>query len=667
MSSKDNPNGRVAALDGLRGLAVAAVVAYHLKLRWFEAGFLGVDLFFVISGFIITARLLDQYEKRGATDPGGFLCSFYERRLWRLYPAVVVLILLAFPITYFVARDALPRLAADAPAAFVYLSNGWQLWSDQPYFEMMGREPVLRHLWSLAVEQHYYLLWPFLMVLVLRFFRLRFLTALALALAAASTFEMARLYDAGTVNPNFTYLATHTHSMGLFIGSALGCVAHRTGWLHSGTALPLPRSVRFLRPVLSFLLPLAGASALAALGAMVYGWNAATPRLFTGGFLIAAMLGAVAITSAVAQGGLWPSLLGCSPLRWLGTRSYSIYLWHWPLCVWIFDGPGDMDTGSIRAATVVVLSAVVGELSYQLIEQRARRFIQFCRLRLTHTINGQTVWVGTAFTVLMVNLFVPAPMQPVAPLSQAAVTPAVPIAVVALDTPVPTAAATPVAPTLAATSATTFEAGGRDITIIGDSVMLGSRGHFIRALPGVHVDAEVGRQFSEASKRIALLRAHGVLGQTVVLHLGTNGYLVESHFSAAMRQLQDRRRVVVIDVHASRRWTEPNNEIITRVAPVFPNAVLVKWSAIGRENPQYFIQDGIHPTVAGMIALTSAIAQAANVSVLDMPSLGRASSASRARSVSLTEVSHLAVPDPPADHPDTHAETDQQGEVREVP
>lgn len=635
-------DGRVAALDGLRGLAVAAVVAYHLRLRGFEAGFLGVDLFFVISGFIITARLLQEHARAGAID----LTDFYRRRLWRLYPAALVLIVLAFPITAVVAPEALHRLAADAPAAFIYFSNWWQLMSAQPYFETMGRDPVLRHLWSLAVEQHYYLVWPLVMVLVLRHYRLRTLTVLALLLAAASTWEMARVYEADAVAANFTYLATHTHAMGLFVGSALGCLAFRFGWMQPGRPVAGPWVARAV-------LPLAGAASLAALGAMVIHWHAATPLLFEGGFLLVSLLAAVAITSAVVGDGWWPRLLGSAPLHWLGTRSYSIYLWHWPICVWVFDGPGD--AGPVQAIAAVLLSAAAGELSYRFVEQRAREFVEHARMRISPFLTGLNLWIGTAAAVfaaqLAMPLLAPAPASPFA-------TEPVPQATVA-------AAAQAAAPsaTAPAAGAPPLEAGGREITIIGDSVMLGARDYFQRALPGVQVDAVVGRQFSEAPKLVAQLRARGALGHTVVLHLGTNGYIVENHFREVLRQLQDRRRVVVVDVHAARRWTEQNNEIVTRVAREFPNAVLVGWDAIGRENPDYFVKDGIHPTSAGISALASALARAAGATLFDVPTMARANVAPRAKSTRSLERRRATVSDSPAER----AAPEAEGEGSQVP
>lgn len=628
------PN-RVAALDGLRGLAVAAVVAYHLRLAGFEAGFLGVDLFFVISGFIITARLLDEQGRTGRID----LPAFYRRRLWRLMPAVLVLVLLAFPITAAFAPDALPRLASDAPAALVYLSNVWQLWSVQSYFETMGRDPVLRHLWSLSVEQHYYLLWPALMVVLLRWRGLGLVAFVAVLLAAASTAEMARLYTADPLAANFTYLATHTHAMGLLAGSALGVLAQRRGWLVAAEVGHQGRGVRALSAT-------AGLLALAGLGAMVHAWHAATPALYMGGFLLASLLAAAAIASAVAHEGAWSRLLGCAPLRWLGTRSYSIYLWHWPIGVWVFDGPGQTEPGFGGALVVVGLTALAAEISYRWIELDARRLVQGWRERLTPALGGAGLWAGSAAAVGAAALLVPAAASLPAPgFAADAVAAAEPASVRTLapreaDASQASATAPATPPPVLSVSATTVPAvsgSGRDITIIGDSVMLGARHYLARALPGVRVDAAVGRQFSEAPQRIGELREHDALGRTVVLHLGTNGYIVERHLRSALRLLQDRQRVVVIDVHAARRWTEQNNEIVARVVGEFPNVVRVDWATLGRDNPQFFVSDGIHLNSAGMTALAAALAEAAGVPLFEPSAMARAGQGIRLKATRSTE------------------------------
>lgn len=630
------PN-RVAALDGLRGLAVAAVVAYHLRLAGFEAGFLGVDLFFVISGFIITARLLDEQGRTGRID----LPAFYRRRLWRLMPAVLVLVLLAFPITAAFAPDALPRLASDAPAALVYLSNAWQLWSVQSYFETMGRDPVLRHLWSLSVEQHYYLLWPALMVLLLRWRGLGLVACVALLLAAASTAEMARLYTADPLAANFAYLATHTHAMGLLVGSALGVVAQRRGWLLGEARATQRRGLQVLGAM-------AGLAALAGLGAMVHLWHAATPALYTGGFLLASLLAAVAIASAVAQDGAWPRLLGCAPLRWLGTRSYSIYLWHWPIGVWVFDGPGQATPDAALALGVVGLTVLAAEISYRFVELDARRVVQGWRERLTPALGGAGLWAGSAAAVVAAALIVPAAVTLPAPgfAADAAASPesAPPVvrptadrADAKADARPDTATASPAVLSVSAATVPAASGSGRDITIIGDSVMLGARHYLARALPGVRVDAAVGRQFAEAPQRIGELRDQAALGQTVVLHLGTNGYIVERHLRSALRLLRDRQRVVVVDVHADRRWTESNNEIVARVVGEFPNAVRVDWAALGRDNPHYFVSDGIHLNTAGMSALATALADAAGVPQFEPTTVARAGQGIRLKATRATE------------------------------
>lgn len=466
------------------------------------------------------------------------------------------------------------------------------------------------------------------------------LAVVALLLAAMGTFEMARLYAIDPLNANFTYLATHTHAMGLFVGSALGCVAHRLGWLrgHGRTDAVAPRR---------WLLSAAGIAALAGLGAMVHGWNVATPQLYTGGFLLASALAAVAIASALAQDGPWPRLLGCAPLRWLGTRSYSIYLWHWPLCVWIFEGPGDTDVTGARIAAIVLLSALAGEISYRFVELDARRQVRAWRERLSPALNGLSLWAGTAAAVMVASLWLPVGPTVTAPapaLQEAQAGASEPLlaatsALTGVARPVTTDASAEASPPRLLTGG-----GGRSITIIGDSVMLGARNYLARALPGVRVDAEVGRQFSEAPRLINALRETDSLGPTVVLHLGTNGYIVEQHFRDALRRLQDRQRVVVVDVHAARRWTEQNNEIVTRVVREFPNAVLVGWEAISRDSPHFFVQDGIHLTVAGMAAMAVAVADAAGAVLFEAPALAQASTGTRLKATRSLAARPVAAP-----------------------
>ncbi len=211
---------RLPGLDGLRGVAVLAVIGYHLNLgNFLPAGFLGVDIFFTVSGFIITALLLQEHAQTGRID----FSAFYLRRARRLFPAALVMLLLLVPLTPLLQPAALPRLREDLPAAFLYLSNWWQIVAQQSYFEAIEQPRLLQHLWSLAVEEQYYLLWPLAALWLLNRLGRTGLGVAAAWIALTSTGWMAWLYltqiEGG--DPSRVYLGTDTHLMGLLAGSAL--------------------------------------------------------------------------------------------------------------------------------------------------------------------------------------------------------------------------------------------------------------------------------------------------------------------------------------------------------------------------------------------------------------------------------------------------------------
>ena len=206
---------RLPGLDGLRGVAVLAVMAYHLNLESFlTAGFLGVDIFFTVSGFIITALLLQEHAQTSRID----FAAFYLRRARRLFPAALVMLLVLVPLTPLLMPVALQRLAEDLPAAFLYLSNWWQIVSQQSYFEAIEHPRLLQHLWSLAIEEQYYLLWPLLALGLLNTTGKTGLGLAAGCIAVGSTAWMAWLYATQVAggDPSRVYLGTDTHLMGLF-------------------------------------------------------------------------------------------------------------------------------------------------------------------------------------------------------------------------------------------------------------------------------------------------------------------------------------------------------------------------------------------------------------------------------------------------------------------
>jgi peptidoglycan/LPS O-acetylase OafA/YrhL len=342
-------------VDGLRALAVLAVLLYHADLSWIRGGFLGVDVFFVISGYLITTLLLTEWLQRGRID----LPAFWLRRARRLLPALFLLLAVTLVFAVLFLSSEVAGLRGDAFAALGYVTNWYLIFSHQSYFEMMGRPSLFRHLWSLAVEEQFYIVWPLLLTAMMWLLRPRLVLPVVLAGAVASTVLMALLYQPD-VDPSRVYYGTDTRGVGLLVGAALAFLwaPGRTGG-RAGQVHPL----------------LLDAIGLSGLGVLVYSFlrlDGFDPFLYQGGFALVAVASAMVIAVAVHPRAHLGALLGQQPLRWLGLRSYSVYLWHWPVFMLTrpqLDVPIDgLPLLALRFGVTIVLA----EFSYRFVETPIR-------------------------------------------------------------------------------------------------------------------------------------------------------------------------------------------------------------------------------------------------------------------------------------------------------
>ncbi len=629
--------GYLPGLDGLRALAVTGVLLYHADLPWIPGGFLGVDVFFVLSGFLITSLLLEEFARRGGID----FAQFYLRRARRLLPALFAVLVVVAVGAAFIWRDAAPGVRTDVPAAFFYVTNWWYIVADQSYFEAIGRPALLQHLWSLAVEEQFYFVWPVLAFLAMRWHGRRGVLIVAATGAVASTLWMTWLSVRNgypIVNdPSRVYFGSDTHAMGLLTGAALACT-WRPGRLRSTLT---PQATRIIEGV--------GLGSLALVILIFLRVGEYSEPLYRGGFAVLSVITAVLVAAASHPGARLGRWLSVQPLQWIGQRSYGLYLWHWP--VFMVTRPG-LDTPIEGFANLVLrlaLTAGISELSYRYLEMPVRHGAlgrMWARLRTgdpdarARQRNRFAIAAAGSVTVVAlvgaglataptpsgedflaavgdetsVSIDDPVADAPVVPTDKAGSSPA------SRPSGQPSASAKPSASTkpqaspkpqasgsaVAPPASSTAQPLGK-VTAIGDSVLLGARVTLKRVIPGVQVDAEVGRQAGTVLTRVKKIKAQGKLGPVVVLHMGTNGVVTEDQLRGMLTLLSDRTRVVVVNTHVPRRWQDANNATMDDIVPQYANARLADWRTAADGRDDFFVKDGVHLTGDGMRAYAELI------------------------------------------------------------
>jgi peptidoglycan/LPS O-acetylase OafA/YrhL len=441
-------------LDGLRALAVIAVIVFHQNVNWLPAGFLGVDIFFVVSGYLITALLVQEYR----TASGIALPSFWARRARRLLPALYALLIGVTAYAAWQALDALGALRTDVPAAFFYVTNWVAVFGHHSYFANLGRPPLLQHLWSLAIEEQFYLVWPVVLLAGLRLTKgnAERLVPAVVAGALGSTLLMAHLYVPDS-DPSRVYYGTDTHSMGLLVGAALALWWAPWRW-------PIDRqSARNLDI----------AAVVGALVLLLVMWRADgySLWLFRGGFLFVALVTAVIVAAVVQPGRGGPArvLLAHPLLVWIGVRSYALYLWHWP--IFQLMRPADVHLDGFTLFVVrLAVTFVCAELSYRLVESYfrhppslavRRRVPPEVRRQRFQTMSALAVTLVFVLSVVLVTAKNTSNAVPIGGETIATVSPTVPV----VTQPAPSAPP----PSAPAVTTAAPVAGPRRVVVVGDS------------------------------------------------------------------------------------------------------------------------------------------------------------------------------------------------------
>ncbi|MGO8873918.1 MAG: acyltransferase family protein [Acidimicrobiales bacterium] len=583
-------------LDGIRAIAVLSVIAFHLNFGWASGGLLGVQVFFVLSGYLITDLLVAEYHRHEGID----LQQFWIRRARRLLPALFVMLFATVGWATMFDRSQLSALRSDLPPGIFYVSNWWFIFHHISYFAKFGPPSPLGHLWSLSIEEQFYLIWPLLVLVGMRFIHTRrTMIIITLAAAVASATEMGLLFVPDG-DPTRVYDGTDTRAFALLVGAAL--------------AFALPRRQAF-GPVASGarrMLDAIGGLSLVGIFMMFWLTNQYESFLYEGGMVLLALLTALLIGVTIHPGSHLQVVLGWEPLRWVGERSYGIYLWHYPVIV--LTTPLNAPPNVLRATLQIVATFVLAELSWRYIEQPARHgaLARQCRRIRDHDWSWRRLepagWVvvGGVFVNTMlcaVGLFGLVSASAADQASQ--VTSIVPT--VHRHPLTPPSGPTP---TSGATTSTGPPPAGQGVTAIGDSIMVDAAPYLQAALAGIAIDAQVGQQLNQVQQAVPQLKAEGAVGNRLVLELGTNGPYTSAQLMALLDSLGPMQRIVLVNTRVPRPWQQQINQTMADVAQTRPNTVVLDWYADSAPYPQYFYPDGVHLDPTGAKYYASLIVQA---------------------------------------------------------
>jgi peptidoglycan/LPS O-acetylase OafA/YrhL len=606
------------ALDGLRGLAVSAVVLFHGGVTALSGGFLGVDTFFVLSGFLITSLLLAEHERDGRIR----LLAFWGRRARRLLPALLVMLAaVAIAGRWLLDPDDERLLRGDALAALGYVANWRMIYRGADYFTQTSAPSVLQHTWSLGIEEQFYLIWPLILGLVLLLAETRRSRAsIAWAGAAASALLMAVIYTPGA-DPSLVYYGTDTHATALLVGSAIALTC------------PLARLVA-APPELARRLDFVGVAGLAVLAWAVGHFPGADPAVYPAGLIIAA-LAAAGLTLAAAAPGTIGSLLSLPPLRWLGVRSYGIYLWHWPviaLTVAILGRqPGNGWLWVIEAAAAIGLAAASWKwIETPILRHGFRATFRTCQRVLAESVTAArrspmralpalaTAAAATVACTAGYGVLNP-PRSDLSGLMQQ-VARGERVSAATRSGKIHGPAAGPARPTpgqAPAPAATPGPGGsgsrkihGRQVTAIGDSVMLAAAQELHSVLPGVYIDAQVSRQMAVGLAEVSSLATEGLLRRVVIVGLGTNGTVTSGQIRSLLAEIGPSRKLVLVNTYEARPWEHADNSVIGAAARRYPNVVLANWHATIAHRTSLLWGDGVHPRPSGARLYAKVVAAA---------------------------------------------------------
>lgn len=596
------PTRYIRSLDGLRGFAVLAVIAYHFNFNWASGGFLGVTIFFVLSGYLITNLLLIEYERNNSIN----LKNFWIRRARRLLPGMITVLLAVTAWATLFAQPFLSRLRDDFIPALFYYSNWWYIFQDLSYFEAMSTPSVLTHFWSLAIEEQFYIIWPLLIVgAFLCKMNKKQIVNLTLLFAVLSALTMALFYSP-TADPSRVYYGTDTRAFSLLIGAALAFI-----WPSQKLSRTIPT---YLRRIIDVI----GVICLMAILIMVVLVNQYDSFLYLGGMLLVSILTALLLAVLIHPASKLSVIMTFKPLTWIGERSYSIYLWHYPIILFTSSQNRTGDTSIVTILLQMALTLVFAALSYNYIENPIRkgaisnfykkmRSSEWSMKQITHW-----QWFTVACTILLISISLVGLANKSVGVSQLQSSEAVQTSGqedAIIEEENSSNDTEEVEETNKENVAESQkEATDYHISIIGDSVMVNVEPYIKDLFPNTDVDASIGRQMYESTSLIKSIKQKNNLGDFVIIALGTNGAFTSAQLSDVIASIGSEHQILLINTRVPRNWESIVNERLKEAVDNDSSIRLIDWHSFSSGHDEYFDNDGVHLTQTGAKAYADMIA-----------------------------------------------------------
>ncbi|AJH16840.1 acyltransferase family protein (plasmid) [Bacillus mycoides] len=603
MPEPSKKNSRyMVGLDSLRGLAILGVILYHINFNWMPGGFLGVTVFFVLSGYLITDILAIEWKNNKRID----LKKFWLSRARRLLPGMLIMLIVTLAWITIFHSSLLVKMRGDSLAALLYFSNWWYIYHKLSYFDSFSQLSPLNHFWSLAVEEQFYVVWPFVISLGFYYIKKQSRMILFICLGAiASALAMAILYEPGT-DPSRIYYGTDTRAFSLLIGAALALI-----W-------PSSRLASKIIPQARLILDIIGGVALIIILTMFWKTNQYEPFLYRGGMVLLSIATALLVANLAHPASRIAQFLRFRPLRWMGVRSYGIYLWHYPIITLTTPKVNTGEFSFTRAILQFLLIIIVAQISWKFIENPIRKGalknIRIKNLKIRNlTLSCKLVLICAVF-ISSIATFGLTTASKEKENTQKDKVEAVqeeqakhPVAVWEKPADEP--------PQNKEEQKEENPAQPKDpltVTAVGDSIMIDITPYLKNTFPNIRIDAKIGRQMSQAILAVEQLKNEGNLGSNVIIGLGTNGAFTKEQLASLIEVIGNERKIILINTRVPRPWESLVNEKLKEAASSYKNVVLVDWYSASAGNKAYFEPDGVHLTKIGAEAYAALVAKEVN-------------------------------------------------------